>query len=181
MAFKPFFFMKKATHIILSFSLLVLSITQACNNNKCSDGYVSDGDDCKCPEGKFEGHRRCRTLDANEYYAIAENCACRDTAFFLMFEPYVSSFSGDTLIEFHQSYGHKDENTLNYQRISLRYFKTEKGFIMKPNSQDSGCGTTFSTYGGYYDGGDTIVLYRFNNLPDFDLTVVDTCVWKLHK
>ena len=71
--------MKKA--ILLS-GFFLSFICFSCKREKCPPHYVSSGDGCICPPGKYEGKGMCRDLKPNEYYGIMSGCPCNDTLFF---------------------------------------------------------------------------------------------------
>ena len=64
----------------------ILLFTLSCKKKTCSSDYISVGDQCVCPEGKFEANGKCKDLLPNEYYASLKNCPCKDSIFFLITE-----------------------------------------------------------------------------------------------
>lgn len=68
--------------MILLSGLFLSFIYFSCKREKCPPHYVSSGDGCVCPPGKYEGKGMCRDLKPNEYYGIMSDCPCNDTLFF---------------------------------------------------------------------------------------------------
>lgn len=70
----------KSLLYIFSFSFLVVMSWSSCTKLRCENGYELENDICVCPKGKYEDFGKCRELESNEYYGIA-NCIYKDTIF----------------------------------------------------------------------------------------------------
>jgi len=101
---------------LLLLCLAMLAAIAACKKKQCSSDYISVGDQCVCPEGKFEANGKCRDLKPNEYYASLADCTCQDSIFFEITERTDSYI----LVKFDLGWG-------GYERTGCRLFQMPDG------------------------------------------------------
>ena len=81
---------KKLILVVIYFTVLFPGFWSCCDDDSprdmCDNGYeVVDGS-CTCPDEKYSAYGFCRELMENEWYAVLDECICKDTLFFRIVE-----------------------------------------------------------------------------------------------